>query len=184
MLAGVALAALAACSGSPPPALYTLVPRPGTPIGRPAPTVVLRTVEIAKYLDRPEIVRRRTDYELKVADTVRWAEGMADMVARVLAADLAQRLPASAITLAEGAVTAPAATTLALDVARFDPDPDGTVVLVARWAVGRGERAGAVQLTRIEVKPTSPATADLVAAMSDALAQLSDTMAQALAAPG
>jgi len=184
LLLGMALAALAACSTSPPPTLYTLAPRPGTAIGRPAPAVALRTVEIAKYLDRPQIVRHRSEYEFTVSDLERWGEGLADMATRVLAADLAQRLPASAITLAASPVTASGAATLAVDVARFDPDPDGTVVLVARWGIRRGERFGAVQLTRIEVKPASHTTADLVAAMSDALARLSDILAQALAAPG
>ncbi|HXQ52565.1 MAG TPA: PqiC family protein [Stellaceae bacterium] len=177
----LALAALAGCSQTPPPLLYTLVPLPGTPVARPVPPFALRAVVVPKYLDRPQIVRHRTSIELATNEFERWAEGLDDMVTRVLLEDLSTRLPATQITVYGSAVTPRADTTVAIDIARFDPDPDGTAMLEARWTINLGEKASIVRLERISVHSASIKAADLVAAMSDCLAQLSDRIAQALA---
>ena len=181
VVAGLVLAALAGCSESPPATLYTLVPRPGLRIDRPVGPVALRAVEIAKYLDRPQIVRHRTAVELAAADLDRWGEGLDTMVTRVLVENLSLRLPASQVTVASSVVTPQAETLVAIDIARFDPDPDGTVVLEARWTIRRGSSAGPVRLERIAAAAASSKSADLVATMSDCLAQLSDRIAEAIA---
>ena len=183
-LALLAAAALAGCSKTPEPTLYTLVPRPGAPVDRPVASIVVRPVVVAKYLDRPEIVRRPNPYEITVSEFVRWGEALDAMATRVLVADLALRLPTAELTVSSSPIAAPANTVVAIDIARFDPDPGGPAILEARWAIRRGEHPGAVHFERISVAPASGTTIDLVAAMSDCLAQLSDRLALALAAPG
>ena len=54
LLAGTALAA---CS-SPPPKVYTLTTVPGAAVGGRPVTASVALVDIPKYLDRPQIVRR------------------------------------------------------------------------------------------------------------------------------
>jgi uncharacterized protein len=181
VVAGLVLAALAGCSESPPARLYTLVPRPGLRIERPVRPVALRPVEIAKYLDRPQIVRHRSAVELAAPDLDRWGEGLDTMVTRVLVENLSLRLTASQVTVANSVVTPQAETLVAIDIARFDPDPDGTVVLEARWTIRRGASAGPVRLERVAAATASSKSADLVATMSDCLAQLSDRLAEAIA---
>ena len=182
VLAAAFVALLAACHGSPSPALYTLAARPGLVIGRPVPSVAVRSVEIAKYLDRPQIVRRKNEYELETSDFERWDEDFDDMVTRVLVENLSQRLPASQVTMRASPVTTEAQMTLAVDIERFDADPGGRVILVAQWTLQRGARSGTVRLERIAVPAASDAAIDLAAAMSDCLGQLSDRLAQAIAA--
>ena len=179
-----ALAFVAAGCGSTPPTLYTLVPRPGTPNDRPFAPIVLRTVTVAKYLDRPQIVSHRTDYELALSDSVRWGEALDEMVPRVLIDDLAQRLPKTRIATAASGMVPEANRTLTLDIDRFDADPDDTVVLDVRWTLLPGAQDGAMQTTRIAVPAGSSKTVDLVAAMSGCIAELSDRLAQALAGGG
>ncbi len=176
-----ALALCAAGCASPEPMLYTLAPRPGTPDARRLPSVALQTVGVAKYLDRPQIVRHRTDYELVLSQGERWGEAMDEMVPRVLVDDLAQRLPATRIDTAASGMVPDAGRVLTLDIDRFDADPDGTIVLEARWTLRSGAREGAMRTTRIAVPAGSAKTADLVAAMSACLGQLSDQLAQVLA---
>jgi len=182
LIAGVGISALVgACGTSPPPRRFILAPRPAaTPLpstGR----IMIAGVGIAKYLDQPQIVRHSSGYELTAADLERWGEGMADMVARVLAEDLAARLSGSQVFVGDGAATVPADASLELYIQNFDADPDGTVILAARWTIRRG--AGAVRLgsERVAERPASAATSDLVAAMSDALAKLADRLAPMLA---
>lgn len=172
---------LASCR-SPDPFLYTLAPVRGVPrAGAPA-LVELRRPGIAGYLDRSEIVRANTPYQLQMRDGERWGEPFGDMVARVLAEDLNNRLPGTSVFTSTGAITADAGARVELDLQRFDADASGQVKLLAQVAVTRGgNRAAAkAQTIRITVTPASSATSDYVAALSRALGEAADQIAALL----
>jgi len=174
--------ATAACSTSPPTRRFMLAPRPAAaPLSFPR-RVAIAGLGIAKYLDQPQIVRHRAGYEVEFAELERWAEGLADMVARTLAEDLAARLTGSQVFVGDGAATPPADASLELYVERFDPDPESAVHLSARWTIRRGSGAVRLGSERIIERAASASTNDLVAAMSDALANLADRLAAMLAA--
>ena len=176
-------AVLAGCS-SPEPAYYTLAPRPGAPQAGGPRLVELRRIGLAGYLDRPEIVRNASDYRLRITTGERWGEPFGDLVARVLAENLTQRLAGSTVFTSAGAISASADATVELDVQRMDADAAGQVVLLAQVAVTRGSSRGAAQAqpVRVAVTPTSAATTDYVAALSTALGQLADRVAGLLRA--
>ena len=185
LIAGLGLlAALEGCTTSPNSRFFTLAPQPPVTAsaGRSPATVAVKPVELAKYLDRPQIVRHSNAYELQISDLERWGEEMRDMVTRVLIENLTLRLPASQVVGASGSLTIRADVTVEVDISRFDADQNGKVFLDARSAVQREARRPSSWSDRITVQPASPSVPDLVAAMSDALGQLSDHIAQALAA--
>src|SRR5260370_4626261 len=131
------LPALSACAPTPSPRLFTLAPQPGTPDNRFSGTINVKRAELAKYLDRPEIVRYSDHYQLSMSEYVRWGEGLGDMVTRVLVQDLAHRLPRSQLYAASGPLALPSpAVTVEVNVDKFEPNPSGAVVLLAQW-VGR-----------------------------------------------
>jgi hypothetical protein len=169
---------LAACA-SPSPALYTLAPPPG-PIRRGGPrTVEVRTVAIARYLERSQIVRSSENYRLDVLPNDWWGEPLDAMIGRVLAQALSQRLGGNTVYLETGAISADPGATVQVNVQRFDQASDGAVHLAAQYAVVRkGADARQVDLA-VPVKGTAPA--DLVAAMSGAIGQLADRIAASLA---
>ena len=73
LLAGAGLlAAIGGCAESTPPRLFTLASRPGTSPGDVAVRVVVKPIEVAKYLDRTQIVRYSNAYELQLFDLERW----------------------------------------------------------------------------------------------------------------
>ncbi|WP_342237471.1 PqiC family protein [Inquilinus sp. OTU3971] len=173
-----AVAAPAACS-SPPPRVYTLATVPGTATtGRPMAASVA-VVEIPKYLDRPQIVRRSGTVELGLDEFERWGEPLANMAQRVLADDLAQRLPAGSIVTASRTLSGDEALTVEVTLGRLDPDPDGTIVLEAQWRVRRktGGRP-TTEAARITRRPAEDSTAAKVRAMSEAVAGLADQIAR------
>ena len=182
-LCGVAfgLLALNACS-SPDPSFYTLAPIRGTPIpGGPA-LVELRRPGIAGYLDRSEIVRSSSPYQLKLNSVERWGEPFGDMLGRVLAEDLNSRLSGTSVFTSAGAISADSGARVEIDVQRFDADSGRDVVLVAQVAVTRST-ARSTPMTRqirVAITPSGGATADYVAAMSRALAEASDQIAAML----
>ncbi len=181
-LLGLALAGLASACASPEPAYYTLAAVPGVARSGAPARIELRRLGLAGYLDRPEIVRANSAYSLRLNGAERWGEPFGDLVARILAEDLNQRLPGSSVFTSAGSITADADATIEMDLQRFDADASGQAVLLAQVAVSRGRAraSAATRVLRLTVRPSSPSTADLVAAMSMALGQLADAVADML----
>jgi len=177
------LLALAACSGSPSPDLYTLAPTPGAVVQTRKLSVELRRVGLAGYLDRPEIVHGTESYRLKLAGNDRWGEPLAGMLGRVLTEDLVERLPQAAVYTEAGAISTRPDTVLEIDIQRLDADADGTLVLLAQVAVrpdGGTAVASTIRLTA-PLAATAPASTQAqVAAMSAVLGALADRIAQML----
>lgn len=173
--------ALVSCR-SPEPSYFTLAPIGGAAApGAPA-LVELRRPGIAGYLDRPEIVRANTPYQLKLDSAERWGEPFGDMIARVLAEDLHSRLSGTSVFTSTGAISADTGAQVELDLQRLDSDASGQVQLLAQVAVTRrNDRAAAkAQTIRISITPQGGSTAEYVAAMSRALAQAADQIAALL----
>jgi uncharacterized lipoprotein YmbA len=177
--------ALAGCGSSPEPTFYALAPTPGAAAGAPLRTVRLRHPGLPGYLDRPEIVRRESNYRLGMTASDRWGEPLDAMLARVLAEDLQDRLPGSVVYTEDGAITAEPDATVEVDVRRFDVGADGTANLRAEVAVARGDAHGppAALAVALAERPTAPSTGALVEAMSGLLGQLADRIALTLRAP-
>ncbi|GLI32888.1 PqiC family protein [Desulforhabdus amnigena] len=98
-------------------------------------------VEVAEYLDRPQIVTRSGQNEIHFAEYDRWAEPIKDGFARVMAANLSNLLgteqvapfPWRSSTILDYQVT--------IKVVRFDGEPGGSTSLVALWSLyGRENR--------------------------------------------
>jgi uncharacterized lipoprotein YmbA len=169
--AWMAAALLAGCA-SPDPDLYTLAAVDGQPQpGGPA-AVALRDVSVAKYLDRDHIVRSSEDYRVEVQSNDWWGEPLPNMIGRVLAAELAQRLPGTGVFAEGGAISPADAARVSVNIVRLDADPSGAVVLEAQVAAPRSVRS-----VRFVVPPPGPDLRSEVAAMSTALGQLADAMA-------
>ena len=174
-----AAALLLASCASPNPSLYTLEVPPG-PVHRPAAHVIeLRGVGLARYLERSQIVRSSENFRLDVLSNEWWGEPLDAMIGRTLARGLTQRLPGSTVYLENGAISAEPDATVQVNVERLDQDASGTVRLVAQFAVVR--HASDTHGVTLQVPTRGATTADLVAAMSDAIGQLADRIAASLA---
>jgi uncharacterized lipoprotein YmbA len=177
------VAALASCA-SPDPHIFTLAPVQGTIVATSPQVIELRRPGLAGYLDRSDIVLKDSDYQLNVNSQYRWAEPVGDMIGRVLAQDLSQRLPAATVFSQSGAITADPTLRVEIDIERFDQGADGRLTLVAEAALESG-RSHAPLRTRhivLQAEPAGPGAANLAAAMSALLGQLADRMAQDVSA--
>lgn len=180
-LAGLLLAGVAGCA-SARTSYFALAPVSGTPTtGGPA-TVEVRQPGIAGYLDRNGIVRGDSEYRLDVASTQVWGEPLSDMVGRVMAEDLSQRLPGTQVTAAQGVISSRPDLLVELQVNRFDSGHDGMLTLVAQVAVLRASNR--LPLVTRSFRLTAPdagkGTTELVARMSTLLGQLADRTAAML----
>ena len=170
---------LASCE-SRNPALYTLEVPPG-PVRRGGPRVIeLRTIGLARYLERLQIVRSSENFRLDVIPNDWWGEPLDAMLGRTLARALTQRLPGSTVYLENGAISAQPDVTVQLNVQRLDQDATQAVRLIAQFAIVR--RATDARAVTLRIPTRGATTADLVAAMSEAVGQLADRIAASLAA--
>ena len=175
------LLAVARCA-SPDPAIYTLRAVPGAAEGGGPQAVKLDRPGLAGYLDRSEIVRDSSTNRLRLDSGERWGEPLGDMIGRVLAEDLSQRLPGSSVFNESGAISVDASATVELDVERFDLDTSGQVVLLVQVAVelGASHDPAFTRSLRLTMRPASASTPDLVSAMSALIGQLADAVATLL----
>lgn len=192
--ASMAAGALAGCA-SPGPAYYRLSAQAGPTLPGRGRQVQLRRVGIPGYLDRPGLVRAREGGRLDVADVESWPEPFGDMVTRVLAENLALRLPGDSVAAEGGALRIPASILAEVQIQRFEAGPDGVVELLAQAAVRpRNQDAAASRTLRFRVPSgvqgagvpgagaKGPDAAGVVAAMDQALGQLADSLAGMIAA--
>jgi uncharacterized lipoprotein YmbA len=140
-------------------------------------------ITMPDYLDRPELIQRASDNEIKVDDQQRWAERLSTNATRVLIENLSSLLGGERIV----ALPARAATTyeVDLDLSRFDIDPDRAVVMVGRWSIvdaetGTEVRSSAVRLRQV-VGNENDGFDEIAAAMSRNLEATSREIAAALA---
>ncbi|MGH7154702.1 MAG: PqiC family protein [Acetobacteraceae bacterium] len=172
---------VASCA-SPPPSLYTLAIVPGIAQPGGARIVVLRQVSLARYLERPQIVRSSENYRLDVLSNDWWGEPLGPMIGRVLAEDLTQRLPGTTIFSESGAISPHADATVEINILRMGLDASGALAFTAQAAVeASGSRHPPVTRT---VNTTIPAamspTAVEVRAISIAIGRLADAIADML----
>jgi uncharacterized lipoprotein YmbA len=169
---------LSGCA-SADPNFYTLTVAPGPILtGAPA-SIEVRRPGLAGYLDRADIVLKNQSYKLSVNSQERWAEPLGDMIGRILAQDLTQRLPSSSVFDQSGAITANPDARVEVDILNFDPNGDGTVTLNASYAIEQGitHRPFAARHVTLTAAPSGPGAASLAATESGLLGSLADQIA-------
>jgi uncharacterized protein len=184
LLAVVPCAALLGSCASPSPVLYALAPVSGSPEPGGPKVVVLRDISLAHYLERLQIVRSSESYRLDVEANNWWGESLNAMIGRVLAQNLSQRMPDSAVFGEAGAISVDADATVEINVLQFDANRGGNVILAAQIAVSHKKKRNTptTRSVRISVPPQTPDLNGEVAAMSAALGQLADAAAAMLRA--
>jgi uncharacterized lipoprotein YmbA len=151
--------------------------------GVPSPSVGVGPVRIPAYVDRPQIVTRKSSDEIDLAEFDRWAEPLADSVPRTIAGNLAALLPNDRVALFPWAGSRPVRYQVVIDVARFDGALGGAVSLDATWRVLGPDRKDVRDGRFAASEPTAGSDfAALVAAMSRSLGALSREIAAAIRA--
>jgi uncharacterized protein len=178
----LALCLLAACTRSTDPRLYTLVAEASRASYPIAATIEVRRPSIAGYLDRREIVLGVRDEQLELARDSHWAEPLDAMIGRVLAADLALRLPKSQVLTDLSSLGVVPGVRIDTEVQRFELGADG-LVLRAMVVIRRGAESSPAHLETVELVDRaaghdSPA---VVAALNGLLGKLADRVASSLA---
>jgi uncharacterized lipoprotein YmbA len=175
--AGIALAGLAGCA-SAPTQYYRLSALPGPVLNAMPQTIRIRNVGIPGYLDQNNIAKAGAAYQFDSYPNALWADSLSNMLQSTLVENLTQRLPQVTVT-GVGAIGTPPGLLVEINVLRFDPDPSGSIILIAQVALKNAD--GRFRLTKTIQSSGAPATQDAAgtaAAMSALWAGFANTIAQ------
>jgi hypothetical protein len=177
---------LYSCAGkSASSKFYVLSPLPQSKVSaEEGKTVGVFPVAMPDYLDRPQIVTRVSENELKIDEFSRWAEPLKESFTRALVQNLSGLLDTAKVLKTTGSSGFPMALQVGVEVVQFDGVLGGDVVLVVKWGLFEGQGKKLLVGKRATFKePTGAATYEaLVAAESKSVAALSREIAEAIRA--
>jgi uncharacterized lipoprotein YmbA len=139
-------------------------------------------VAMPEYLDRPQIVTRVSENEIKLDEFSRWAEPLKESFTRALVQNLSSLLNTAKVIKTTESTRFPVALQVWVEVVQFDGTLGGDVVLIVKWGVFEQEGKKLLLGKRSSYKePTGAATYEaLVAAESKAVGALSREIAEAI----
>ncbi len=137
------------------------------------PRVGVGPVQLASYLDRPQIITRLTPYRIELDDFHHWAGKLQENITLVLVDALQAKLGSAEVIAYPWHRVVKPAYVVTLDIRRFDAEA-GQLFLQARWTLLEGQEGKLLDLGRIRiVEPLQGSGPEsVVAASSQALNQL------------
>lgn len=182
ILGVLVLAGLSACASSPQSRFYTLNPmaaQDGThsPGAKSSVSITVLPVDLPDYLDRPEIVTRYGQNQLKFATFDRWAGSLGDNIAMVLAENLGVLLGTDQV-FPNGGSNRKTDYSVAARVLRLDCVPGRHVLLKTQWTVSAGQKEIATGVSDISEFLPDNRYESIAAALSKALGQVSRDIAE------
>jgi uncharacterized protein len=180
----VMVVCLSACAGkSATSQFYVLSSLPQPSLSAAEGTVIgVFPVSMPEYLDRPQIVTRVSENELKLDEFSRWAEPLKDSFTRALVQNLSSLLNTAKVVKTTESTGFPMALQVGVEVVQFDGTLGGDVVLIAKWGLFEAGGKKLLHGKRSAFKElTGAATYEaLVVAQSKAVAALSREIADAI----
>ena len=178
---------LAGCSANRPTQFYTLsatAPAANETLQLTEQPLVVGVgpVALPPYLNRPQLVTRIGANKMVLADFDQWAEPLDGALPRALSENLSRQLATEEVFVLPTTRNIRLDYRVEIDIARFDANGAGEVVLDARWWLfRRGDKL--VQSGRSTIEERVGQSTDrqgVVAAMSEGLGQLSTDIAAAI----
>ena len=179
---------VAACSSTPPVAYYTLHTLPERQQEIPAAVmdntiaIGVGPVEFPKFLDRPQIVTRKSQNQIEVSEFNRWAGSFPGDFSRVLAKNISILLPTDRVAVYPWGDQFTPTYQIKLEVEQFDGQLGESVVLDVTWMVTNQEGTNTlmVRKSRVEEAVSDETYEALVEAKSNGLVTLSRTIVEEL----
>ncbi|MGD9150676.1 MAG: PqiC family protein [Desulfobacterales bacterium] len=137
-------------------------------------------IRLSQVLDRPQIVIRTSQNEIRVADLDRWAAPLQENITNVLTDNLTTLLSTGSILKFPWKTALPIEYQIVMEITRFDGMPGGNADLRARWAIlgENGRKVYAKAKTALTEPIGGDTIAALVSAQSRLVAKLSLEIAQ------
>jgi uncharacterized lipoprotein YmbA len=151
---------------------------------RAALSVEVGSLRLPQYLERPQIVTRRSASRLEVAEFHQWGGNLRKDMIRVLAKNLSQFLATPQISIFPHAAQPPPDFRVEMEVMKFERDPDEKVRLSVQWTVTavKDQKLLIAQISEMESPPVTvgPDMETTVTAMSQLWGEMSRLIAETI----
>lgn len=178
------IGAIAGCAATPSPTYYQLEEPAGSQLGgvERGLAIGLELLNVAAYLDRPQIVTRITDHKLKLSEANMWAEPLKKSIVRVIGVNLSNMLESNRVfRLPRRDKGIPLDFRVTLSITRFDGTLGGAARLTARWTLYNQKNIPILTKVSIISKPAGGSGYDdLIAAQNLTLQDLSHEIGDAI----
>jgi uncharacterized lipoprotein YmbA len=126
---------------------------------QPEPVVGVGPIRFPRYVDRPQMVVALPGGQLRLRDNERWADNLRDNFSRVLAEDLAARVPTDRILVHPWSRSDDVDVKLTMRVNEFHLTETGTALLDVRWELygKQGLLSSRKSRLRSQAEPNTPA---------------------------
>ncbi|MFD2256458.1 membrane integrity-associated transporter subunit PqiC [Luteolibacter algae] len=153
-----------------------------------APAVAIARPSLPPYLERVELVTRTGDGRLQVHEKELWSEPLDAGIARVIADNLRRLTGSTNVQPTANFITRDYTDLVEIRIERFDPLPDGSLVLECTWKVQPINGGDASPKPFKTIVPIQAGKAEglnvgmsgRIVAMNEALARLSRTISKSL----
>lgn len=178
------LLAVVGCTTTPPPTFYQLEESASVQLSgmERGLAIGVGPINMATYLDRPQIVIRETDHKLNLSEFNRWAEPLKDSVSRTIGVNLSNMLETTRVFgIPRRNNTIPLEFRVEIDIPRFDGKLGGDALLVARWTLyDRKEKALVTKVSIITEASGGEGYGKLISAQNRSLQRLSREIADVI----
>ncbi len=181
----VAITALVACSSTPQPVFYTLDNGAAsvTQSGK-TPSVVLTQTSLPELIDRPQLIVRTGNNQVRISEQHRWAEPLRREIPRVLANDLGQLLGSSrVVALPIDAQGFSADFRVSLDIQRLEASDKNGADIDLLWRIEDRQGKTITGRSTLREATTGEDYVALVAAQRRALSRVAVDIAERIRQP-
>ena len=146
---------LTGCASSPSARRYVFAPKDGWRAVATRDAMIseysvrLAPVRMPAYLDRPQIVTRVNDAEIKIDQFHRWGIPLDVTVAEILSASIGRAIPEAFVDVLPSRASAHPGYQIRVDVVRLDGVLGGEVELIAQWQINQGVETNRVVAQRL-----------------------------------
>jgi len=128
---------LVACSSSPVTSFYQLRPiEAAVPYSSQAKnlTLLINKIKFPEYLDRPQIVTRKSDYKLQLNENHHWAEPLKNEFTQVFIENINTRMGSKQSVMLLKQSNRIADISVNIEVLQLDVNTDNLAVLTVKWS--------------------------------------------------
>ena len=138
-------------------------------------------INLPEYINRPQIVTRKSENHFNVSEFNRWIEPVNDSINRLLVINLSNNLNSNRVYwLPRNDRQYPLDLRIAIDIGRFDGQLGKEVILESRWSIyDKNDKPTLTRVSLIKEPVNGESYSALVVAMNRALQQLGKEIAQA-----
>jgi uncharacterized lipoprotein YmbA len=187
-LGAIVLLFVGGCANDPPTNFYVLQSLPETLSAEQQADAAkgvalgIGPVTLPQYLDRDQIITRRSRNALVLEDFDQWAQPLTDNFTTALGQNLALLIPTDRIAYFPWRRSAKVDYQVAVDVSQFEGVAGNQVLLVARWSIlsRNGEKELLARQSRHQETATGNGIEATVLALNQALDSLSREIADAI----